>query len=102
MSNENKGIGKIADQFRKPNWFSAKFAVFCVFIVLLYILNHNAIESDMRREAALKKEIKDLNYERIRSSAKLMEMSKQSEVLNRMKQEGLRLQELTEPPRIIE
>lgn len=102
MSSNNSLFGNITEQFRKPNWFSAKFAAFAVFLILLYIHNINAVESDLREEASLKKDIKDLNYERIRSSAKLMEMSKQSEILKKIRQEGLNLEELTEPPRILD
>ncbi|MDO4460896.1 MAG: FtsL-like putative cell division protein [Bacteroidia bacterium] len=97
-----KSYNNIKEQFRRPSWFSTKFAIFAVLLILLHINNHNQVESLMRKEAALKKEIEDLKYERITSSAKLMEMSKQSEVLKKMRQEGLGLEELTDPPRILE
>ena len=97
-----KPFKNITEQFRRPNWFSARFALFIVILVLLHINNHNQVERSISEAAALKKELEDLKYERITSSARLMEMSKQSEVLKKMKQEGLKLEELTDPPRILE
>lgn len=95
-------FSNIIKQYRKPQSISPRFLVFLAGLVLIYIANHNKVESLMRSEATLKKEISDLTYERIRSSARLMEMSKQSEVLKKAHQEGLGLEELTEPPRILE
>lgn len=60
------------------------------------------MEGDLRRISELTSEIKELRYESISTSAELMNMSKQSEVIRRVEAEGLNLKELTEPPRILE
>ncbi|MBR6250538.1 MAG: hypothetical protein IKR17_05005 [Bacteroidales bacterium] len=73
-----------------------------VFFVFIYITNHLWVERDLRKVADLSKEIKELRYEQITTSAELMNMSKQSEVIRRVEAEELGLHELTEPPRIIE
>ena len=75
------------------------FIVFIAFFGFLYIGNHYRTEELMREVASLNKELKELRYEAITTSSELMYMSKQSEVLKKIKASGLKLEELTEPPR---
>ena len=67
----------------------------------LQSLKSQDMERKIRTIDDLTSEIKELRYEQITTSAELMNMSKQSEVLRRTQAEGLGLKELTEPPRII-
>ncbi|MBI9063450.1 MAG: hypothetical protein JEZ14_15820 [Marinilabiliaceae bacterium] len=75
------------------------FIVFISFFGFLYIGNHYRTEELMREVATLNKDLKELRYEAITTSSELMYMSKQSEVLKKIKVSGLQLEELTEPPR---
>ncbi len=75
------------------------FAMFLAFFAFLYIGNHYRMEEQMRQIAELNKELKSLRYEAITTSSELMFMSKQSEVLKKIKAKNLELEELTEPPR---
>ncbi|MCQ2203158.1 MAG: hypothetical protein MJZ15_01825 [Bacteroidales bacterium] len=86
------------DTFKYTSW---GYVTFLLVLVLLYMSHNNCVERDYRRISELSKEIKELRYEDITTSAELMNMSKQSEVLRRVTDEGLQLKELTEPPRII-
>lgn len=92
------GSGRI----KMPFDISTRFLLFIVALMFIYITNHLSIESELRRISDLTADIKDLRYEQITTESELMNMSKQSEVLRRTEAEGLRLRELTEPPRIIE
>ncbi len=85
-----------------PEGVSLRFIFFLFALAFLYITNHLEAEKRIRRIADLSTEIKDLNYEQITTQSELMNMSKQSEILRRTEADGLELQELTEPPRIIE
>lgn len=75
------------------------FGLFLAFFAFLYIGNHYRMEEQMREIAVLNKELKSLRYEAITTSSELMYMSKQSEVLKRVREKNLGLEELTEPPR---
>jgi len=75
------------------------FALFLAFFGFLYIGNHYKMEDLMREVAVLNKELKSLRYEAITTSSELMYMSKQSEVLKKIKDKNIKLEELTEPPR---
>ena len=78
------------------------YYLFLTFLIFIYITNNLSVEGDLRRISELTTEIKELRYESISTSAELMNMSKQSEVIRRVEAEGLNLKELTEPPRILE
>ncbi len=75
------------------------FFVYLAFMGFLYIGNHYKMEELMREVAVLNKDLKELRYEAITTSSELMFMSKQSEVLKKIKSKNLDLEELTEPPR---
>lgn len=71
-------------------------------LVIAYISNHHEVQSRISQVDKLQKEITELRYEQVSIESRLMNMSKQSEVLSRVRKAGLGLEELTEPPRIIE
>ncbi len=67
----------------------------------LYISNHYTVERLQNELYMLNREVKELRYEAVTTSSDLMSMSKQSEVLERMRARGVELNELTEPPRVL-
>lgn len=75
------------------------FFIYLAFIGFFYIGNHYKMEELMRKVAVLNKDLKELRYEAITTSSELMFMSKQSEVLKKIRSKNLDLEELTEPPR---
>ena len=74
------------------------FVLFLVGIGIFYISNRYGSERVYRDMISLEKELKDLRFEAITTTSDLMYMSKQSEVVKRVKREGLDLIESTEPP----
>ncbi|TAJ14250.1 hypothetical protein DMA11_06045 [Marinilabiliaceae bacterium JC017] len=78
------------------------FILFVVFLGYLYIGNHYRVEELMKEISVLNRELKELRYEAITTSSELMFMSKQSEVLKKVEANGLKLEDLTEPPRKLE
>jgi hypothetical protein len=77
------------------------FLVFAVFLTMIYISNHYAVEKLLKEQVALNYELKELKYEAITTSSELMQMSRQSEVLTKVEQAGLGLEVLKTPPRIL-
>jgi len=77
------------------------FMTFIVFLAFLYIGNRYQMEHLLDRQADLLKELKELKYEAITTSSELMNMSKQSEVMERVHQAGINLEVLKRPPRIL-
>lgn len=84
-----------------PEWMTAKLLALAVVLMFIYITNGLDAESQSKRISDLTNEVKELQYEQISTQSDLMNISKQSEVLRRVKSEGLGLEELTEPPRVI-
>lgn len=78
------------------------FLAFLVFLGVLYIGNRYQMEHLLDRQARLFNELKELKYEAITTSSELMNMSKQSEVMERVNKAGIELQVLTTPPRKLE
>ncbi len=74
------------------------FVLFLVALGIFYISNRYRSERVYRDMVSLEKELKDLRFEAITTTSDLMYMSKQSEVVKRVKREGLDLIESTEPP----
>ncbi|MGQ1910926.1 FtsL-like putative cell division protein [Marinifilum sp. RC60d5] len=74
------------------------FVLFVVVLGILYISNRYTSEKVYRDMIKLEKELKDLRFESITTASDLMYMSKQSEVVKRVKRDGLDLIESTEPP----
>lgn len=64
----------------------------------LYIANRFHAEKIIRRSDMLQKEVKELRSEAIATSAELMYLSRQSEVLKLVNERNLGLKELKEPP----
>ena len=78
------------------------FLAFLVFLGVLYIGNRYQMEHLLDRQADLLQEIKELKYEAITTSSELMNMSKQSEVMERVNRAGIELEVLKTPPRKLE
>jgi hypothetical protein len=64
----------------------------------IYIANRFHAEKLTRETTSLQKEVKDLRSESLSTSADLMYASKQSEVFRLVREKGLSLEELREPP----
>jgi len=75
------------------------FLAFIVFLGVLYIGNRYQMEHLLDRQAVLLKDLKELKYEAITTSSELMNMSKQSEVMERVHEAGIDLEVLKKPPR---
>ena len=67
-----------------------------------YVDNRYTCETQLAKEIELKKEIQDLKYESLTISAELMEISRQSNVLKMVNENGLNLIQSTTPPIVIE
>lgn len=97
VSSSVKGVleGRLlADKLRN----NIRFVLFVTFLGIVYISNGYSTEKLHRRRVALEKEIRDLRFESITAAADLMFIRKQSEVIKRVKEEGLELEESKEPP----
>lgn len=68
------------------------------FFGAIYIGNRFHSEKVIRNTAVLMEEVKELRSEAMASSAELMYLSKQSEVIRLVNEKGLELKELKEPP----
>ena len=64
----------------------------------IYIANRFHAEKLTRETTRLQKEVKDLRSESLSTSADLMNSAKQSEVFRLVREKGLNLEELREPP----
>jgi hypothetical protein len=77
------------------------YMVFCTFLLIFYIGNRYKCEGQLTQIAKLEKEITDLRYESITSSAELMSISRQSEVCRLVKDRGIDLDESVKAPQRI-
>jgi hypothetical protein len=68
------------------------------FLATIYIGNRFHAEKITRETTKLMSEVKDLRAESLSTSADLMNISKQSEVVRLVKEKGLDLEELSTPP----
>ena len=84
----------LAEKVKHNIWF----VLFVASLGICYIANGYATERLHREKIVLEKEVKDLRFESITTAADLMFIRKQSEVIKRIKQEGLSLEESKEPP----
>jgi len=93
----------INGRFLTKKFFTSQmpFIFFLVFLGIIYINNHYKVESLQKELYSLSREVKELRYEAVTISSELMSMSKQSEVLKKVRADGIELEELTEPPRIL-
>jgi hypothetical protein len=78
----------------KNIWFLFMLTILGAF----YIANRFHAERLTRETAKMQREVRDLRSESLSTSASLMYASKQSEVFRLVKERGLNLEELREPP----
>ena len=84
----------LAEKLRQNIWY----VLFAAVLGILYITNGYSTEKLHRERIALEREVKELRFESLTRAADLMFIRKQSEVIKRIKDEGLDLQESKEPP----
>jgi len=77
------------------------FILFIAFLSLLLITNRYRSEKTLREIELLQDTIKDLRSEAVTNSSKLMKASRPSEVVKKIKEAGLGLEEPTRPPQKI-
>ena len=77
------------------------YIVFCTFLLVFYIGNRYKCETQLTKIERLEKEITDLHYENITTSAELMSKSRQSEVYRTVKDRGIDLNESIKAPQRI-
>lgn len=75
-----------------------KYIMMLVVLAIFYISNGYTVEKLIRKRNALEKEVKELRFESVHAAADLMFIRKQSEVLKRVNELGLDLEESKEPP----
>jgi len=74
------------------------YLIFLTLLAIIYIGNRYHAERLVRETLTLQKEIKELRAEAITTSAKLMYISKQSEVVKLVQEKNLDLEESHIPP----
>lgn len=67
----------------------------------LYVDNRYYCENQLAKEIELKKKIQDLKYESLTNSAELMQLSRQSTVLQMINDRGVNLIQTATPPIVI-
>ena len=84
--------------------FQKQYGLLIVIAVLtfLYVDNRYYCETQLAHEIDLEQKIQDAKYESLTISAELMEISRQSNVMNAVNVNGLNLVENTTPPLVIE
>lgn len=85
-------------------FFQKQYGLIIMIAVLtfLYVDNRYYCETQLAKEIDLKKKIQDGKYESLTISAELMEISRQSNVMKAVNDNGLDLIENTTPPIVIE
>jgi hypothetical protein len=71
-------------------------------LTFLYVDNRFYCETQLAKEIDLKKKLQDVKYESLTISAELMEISRQSNVMNKVNENGINLIQSTIPPIVIE
>ena len=84
----------IAEKLRN----NIRYVLFVTCLGIWYISNGYSTERLHRERVSLEKEVTDYRFESITAAADLMFMRKQSEVIKRIKKEGLTMEESKEPP----
>jgi hypothetical protein len=77
------------------------FILFLTLLAFIYIGNRYHAEKLVRRANHLHRELRDLRAQAITTSAELMHISRQSEVLKLVRSKDLELKESMEPPKKI-
>jgi cell division protein FtsL len=75
-----------------------RYVILIAFLAIIYISNRFQAEKVERETGKLEQEVRDLRAESLSVSSELMTASRQSEVYRMVKERGLGLQELREPP----
>lgn len=75
-----------------------RYVILVSVLAIFYISNKFQAEKVEREVVKLEQEVSDLRAEALSVSAELMTSSRQSEVYKMVKEKGLGLQELREPP----
>jgi hypothetical protein len=85
-------------------FFQKQYGLMIMIAVLtfLYVDNRFYCETRLAKEIDLKKKIQDVKYESLTISAELMEISRQSNVMNKVNESGINLIQSTTPPIVIE
>ncbi|MBN2164742.1 MAG: hypothetical protein JW717_00530 [Marinilabiliaceae bacterium] len=78
------------------------FFLFITFLAFCYIANHYKVEALLTELSIVNSELKELRSFSITTSSELMQISKQSQVLRQVRLNGLELEPLSEPPRLLE
>jgi hypothetical protein len=86
------------------NIFKRQYLLVIMLAVLafLYVGNRYSCETQLAKEIELKKKIQDLKYESLTISAELMQISRQSSVMNMVNVNGLKLIQTSTSPVVIE
>jgi len=71
-------------------------------LAFFYVDNRYYCETQLAKEIEMKKKIQDVKYESLTISAELMQISRQSTVLNLIKSRGINLEQTTSSPIVIE
>jgi hypothetical protein len=74
------------------------FIAWLTFLAVVYIGNHYHAERVARTTNSLQQEVKDLRAESITTAASLMNISRQSKVVEMVKSKQMGLEELVKPP----
>ena len=74
------------------------YVSFVTLLAAIYIGNRFHAEKITREITRLQREVKDLRAEALSKSADLMYVSRQSEVFRMVREKGINLEELKEPP----
>jgi len=74
------------------------YVALVTFLLALYIGNRFHAEKITRETSRLLREVKDLRAESLSTSADLMYVSRQSEVVRLVREKGINLEELKTPP----
>lgn len=93
----------INGNFLTKKFFQKQYGLLLMIAILLfmYVDNRYYCETQMVKVIELQKQIKDVKYESLTISAQLMELTRQSNVLNMVRERGLNLAETDTPPIII-
>ena len=76
------------------------FLIFIAFLAFIYISNNYLAENKAREINKLRKELKELSYEYITTKSKLMNMTKQSQLAEKLQPAGIK--ESTDPIKTIQ
>lgn len=93
----------INGNFLTKKFFQKQYGLLIMIAILLfmYVDNRYYCETQQVKVIELKKQIQDVKYESLTISAQLMELSRQSNVLAKVKERGLNLVETDTPPVVI-